>query len=422
MKTCILLLLTILVISCSSVENKCTITGGIIGRKTNTLLLFKASKFPVYEAEIPITNNSFTYSFNFRQPEVYLLILKDEFKKGSMRETPFFAEAGKIRFTINSDKDLKGSEVKGHQLNDAMIEYYRVLKDKFFDLALKYKDSVNAMYRNGTVFTKDFQALQDAARKTNDPAAREQLMSEERVLKSAGLMYNPKAQKFIQKQDSILNKERLWEFEYIDKNTSLLSLYLFMNRMKEISTDNGWKAVDDALVKRVQANIDRYTRAFPEHPYGLIVKNTLDGLSNIHFGGKMIDFNASDVKGDSLSLSGCIKGNKLTLLNFWSTWSASTIKTNKEMIPVYKEFKDKGFEIVGITQGFGKTDELVSFIQKANYPWKNLIDKDNKSGVWEKYNLSYQSGGTFLINSSGVILAINPTADDVKVELARLLK
>jgi len=422
MKTFILLLLTILVISCSSIENKCTISGEIIGRKANTLLLFKASKFPVYEAEIPITNSSFSYSFNFRQPEVYLLIFKDEFKKGSMSETPFFAEKGTIGFTIHSDKGLKGSVVKGHKLNDALINYDKELKDKFYDPAMKYTDSVNVMYRNGSVFTKEFQTLQDAVGKTTDPVTREQLMSEQRVLKSAGLMYNPKAKRYVQKKDSIYNKERLWEFDYIDKNTSLLSLYLFMNQIKDIATSNGWKALDDGSVKRVQVNIDRYTKAFPEHPYGLIVKNTLDGLCNVHFGGKIIDFTASDVKGDSLSLSETIKGNKITLLHFWSTWSVPTINTSKELIPVYKEFKNKGFDIVGITQGFGKTDELVSFIQKANYPWKNLIDKDNKAGVWDKYNLSYQSGGTFLINSSGVILAINPTADDVKRDLSKLLK
>jgi peroxiredoxin len=422
MKNYLLSILTILVISCSSGEKKCTISGGIAGRKVNAILLFKASRFPVIEAEIPVTNNSFNYNFKFSQPEVYLLIFKDEFQKGAMRETPFFAEDGKITFTINSDNNMKGYVVKGHKLNDALIDYYRELKEKFYDKAMTYTDSVNAMYRKGTIFTKDFQKVQDELSKTKDESARSQLMDQQRYLKSQGFMYSPNAKKYVQLQDSILKKQKQWETDYIDKNTSLLSLYLFMNRIKEISLTHEWNEVDATSVKRVQDNIDRYSAAFPEHSYILIIKNTLDGLRNIHIGGQINDFTAADIKGDSTSLSGSIKGSKLTLLIFWSTWSAPTVKTCKALLPVYKEFKNKGFEIVGITMEFGAKDEIGSFVKKENYPWKILIDKNNKAGAWEKYNLSYQSGGTFLVNPSGKILAVDLNADEVKAKVAELLK
>jgi hypothetical protein len=67
-------------------------------------------------------------------------------------------------------------------------------------------------------------------------------------------------------------------------------------------------------------------------------------------------------------------------------------------------------------------DELAGFIQKENYPWNNLIDKDGKAGMCEKYNLSYKAGGTFLVDSSGKILAVNMTPDKVKEKLGELLK
>ena len=422
MKTYIIVILAIIVISCSSGEKKCTITGEIIGRKTNALLLFKASRFPLYEAEIPISNSSFNYSFKFRQPEVYLLIFKDEFQKGLIRETPFFAENGKINFSIHSDNDSKGYTVKGHKLNDAYIDYYRMLKEKFYDETMKYTDSINAMYKNGTVFSKEFQAIQDALKNTKETSARNQLLAEQRYLKSTGLMYNPKAKKYVQMQDSIAKQQKLWERNYIDNNTSLLSLYLFMNNIREAASSSGWRAVDQTYINKIESNLARFTAEFQDHPYCQIVKNAVDGFTNIHDGGKMIDFTATNVKGDSTCLSSIIKGRKLTLLHFWSTWYAPSIKICKDLIPLYNDYKNKGFEIVGITQGFGKTDELTNFINKENYPWTNLIDKDCKAGAWEKYNLSYQSGGTFLVDSSGKIVGVNLTADKVKEKLVAMLK
>jgi len=65
---------------------------------------------------------------------------------------------------------------------------------------------------------------------------------------------------------------------------------------------------------------------------------------------------------------------------------------------------------------------LASFIQKEKYPWTNLVDKDGKACICEKYNLSYKSGGTFLVDSSGKILAVNLTPDKLKEKLVEVLK
>lgn len=422
MKTYILLILAVIVISCSSGEKTCTITGGITGRKADALLLFKSSRFPVYEAEIPITNSSFTYSFKFRYPEVYILAFKDEFKKGMVRETPFFSESGKIKFTIPADRDVAGYLVKGKELNDALIKYYEELKVKFYDEAMKYTDSINVMYKNRIVYTKQYQELLDALDKTTNKATRNQLIGEQKFLRNTGSMYSPKAKKLAKMQDSILSGQSVWESEYVAKNTSLLSLYLFMNRVKDKAASNKWQEVDDISLKKIQTNIDRYASAYSGHPYIPIIKNTLEGLTKIHTGGQIIDLTLENMKGDSTVLSSVLKNNRITLLNFWATWCAPSIATNKDLIPVYNAYKDKGVGIVGITPGFGKMDDLVSFIQKENYPWTNLVDKDGKSCICEKYNLSYKSGGTFLVDPSGKILAVNMTPDKVKEKLVEVLK
>ena len=422
MKTYILLILAILVISCSSEVKKCSIIGEVIGRKSNAILLFKASEFPLYETEIPVLNGGFNYSFKFTQPEVYLLIFKEEFQKGSMKEIPFFSERGQIKFTLYPGNDSKGYVVKGHDLNKALIDYYQLLRDTFLNEILKYTDSIHAMYNDGTVYNKEYRGLEEQIKKTTDKQLRSQLLNDQKNLTNAGSVYNPKAKEYGDIQDSIEKEQKRWKLDYIDKNTTLLSFYFFMKDIQEIAKSIAWREAEAALINKAQRNLDRFSAEFPDHPYRLIIKNSLDGLLNIHEGGRFIDFTAADLKGESASLSDIIKSNKLTLVSFWSTVCGPCIKTNHELIPVYKEYKGKGFEIAGIPQAFGNVDNMMSVVRKENYPWPNLIDKDNKTDVQEKYNLPYLSGATFLINSSGKIIAVNLTAANLKEKLIELLK
>ncbi len=421
MKTIVFLILAALVISCSSGEKTCDITGGITGGKADALLLFKASRFPVYEAEIPISNNGFNYSFKFRYPEVYILVFKDAFKKGVVRETPFFAEAGKIKFTIPASRDMTGYSVKGHNLNDALINYYKELKVKFYDEEAKYADSIGLMYQNGTVYTKQYKEILDRLEKTRNPSERNLLISDQKFLINIGSAYNPKAIRLTMMQDSIKSQQKLWEADYVDKNTSPLSLYLFMKRIKDMATSNRWQEVNAVTLSKISENINRYASAFPGHPYIGILRNTLEGLRNIHNGGRIIDLTLENTKGDSTHLSSAIKNNKVTLLDFWATWCSPSVEYNKELIPVYNSYKDKGFGIIGVTPVFKTMEDPKEFIQKEKYPWVNLFDNNDKAGMCEKYNLSYKSGGIFLVDPSGTILEVNLTPKKLKEKLEEML-
>jgi NADPH:quinone reductase-like Zn-dependent oxidoreductase len=98
------------------------------------------------------------------------------------------------------------------------------------------------------------------------------------------------------------------------------------------------------------------------------------------------------------------------------------LQTSKDLIPIYNQYKDNGFTIIGITQEYNKADSINSFIQKLNYPWTTVIDTKTQQGLWDKYNLSQQGGGLFLINSSGQIIAVNMTAHKVKQYLEENIK
>jgi len=52
----------------------------------------------------------------------------------------------------------------------------------------------------------------------------------------------------------------------------------------------------------------------------------------------------------------------------------------------------------------------------------NLVELNNKNGIWNKYNVSGAGGSTILLDAHGKILAILPTADEVDNLLSEILK
>ncbi|WP_035641419.1 TlpA family protein disulfide reductase, partial [Flavobacterium gilvum] len=163
-----------------------------------------------------------------------------------------------------------------------------------------------------------------------------------------------------------------------------------------------------------------YSKKYPSHPYTKQIEEILNGIKTVKVGGQFIDFSAPTIEGKSVRVSEVIAG-KVAIIDLWGSWCAPCRVTSKSYIPVYEKYKDKGFVIVGVAGEFKNTDAYKIAIAKDKYPWLNLIELDNKNGIWNKYNISNSGGSTFLIDSKGKILAIHPDAEQLEKILKELL-
>jgi peroxiredoxin len=66
------------------------------------------------------------------------------------------------------------------------------------------------------------------------------------------------------------------------------------------------------------------------------------------FQGKIYDFSLKDIDQKTVSFSD-IKGDKLTVIDFWATWCQPCIRSIPKLVEMSEEFEDEGVRFVGIS-------------------------------------------------------------------------
>ena len=100
------------------------------------------------------------------------------------------------------------------------------------------------------------------------------------------------------------------------------------------------------------------------------------------------DFELTDMNGVVHKSSEIYARNKLTLLYEWASWCPYSKELNIKLIPAYSQYKDKGFEVLGLTQLCGMAtpcsteEEWMDYLQTNHVEWPNVVeDFDNLLNV-----------------------------------------
>lgn len=116
-------------------------------------------------------------------------------------------------------------------------------------------------------------------------------------------------------------------------------------------------------------------------------------------GKKYTDIQFTDRDGGLHKLSDYVKLGKYVLLDFWASWCGGCRVDHEEMLPLYNELQDKGFEIIGVSTDRSKKNWLKA-LDKDQRPWPNGINRESSNAYGVRILPS-----TFLISPNGVIIA-----------------
>lgn len=150
-----------------------------------------------------------------------------------------------------------------------------------------------------------------------------------------------------------------------------------------------------------------------KNQYGKQVGEFIELSRTIRIGDPFVDFSQMDTKGNMVSLSDFI--GKVILLEFWGSWCGPCREANPGLVKLYNQYKEKGFEIVGVAADTRK-DWWLDAVKKDGLPWTNVCDL---RGDKNKAALMYGVSGyptNYLIDRNGIIINKNLRGKNWKIK------
>ena len=137
-------------------------------------------------------------------------------------------------------------------------------------------------------------------------------------------------------------------------------------------------------------------------------------------GDAMPAFQVLSDKGETLLSADHLKG-KVVLIDFWASWCPPCRRDMTSMVEIYKQYKNKGFEIVGISLD-SKADAWAKGVKDLNITWPQLSDlqgwKNAGAALYGVNSIPH----TVLVDKDGTILVKGLHAKEVGEKLKELLK
>jgi len=308
--------------------------GKIKGQSTGMLKLSYPSAGKYVQDSTEIRNGKFEFKGALGGP-VMAYIMGDVKSRGfdDPNMSAVFLEPGQLNLDLTAG-DFKNLKLKGSKT-----------QDEYAALELKKKQHRDQMSVLSAAYDKANMAYIDA-RKAGKPE------SEQEALKEAANQAKDKMDPSREEMDKI-------DMEYLKSHPdSYYSAYVLRWKVSSLPIGES-KVLYAGLSDRVKNSGD-----------GKEIAKEIKSLEGGSPGAKASLFSATDINGEPLNLA-AYKGQKYLLLDFWASWCVPCRKGNPHLLSLYSKYKDKGLEIVGVSDDDGNVAA-----------WKKAVDQD-KIGVWK---------------------------------------
>lgn len=313
-----------------------------------------------------LTESGFEFTGKVDVPE--MLFITFEGRDGGI---PVFTENAKITVNFNFGGSQQFPEITGSASHDEYMDY--------MDQNQEFNQAINQLYSE----------YQQAA------------MAEDEVRMAE--IDSSFTAKMAEKQEFTINYVR-------GNSASAVAPYLILTELMS------GESIEVAVLAELLENLDNSVKA---SPYAKQVEERVNKMQTVAIGQEAPDFTQNNPDGEALSLSD-FRG-KYVLIDFWASWCRPCREENPNVVRIYNEYKDKGFEILGVSLDDDRAAWLQA-IEADQLEWPQVSDlKRWENAVAQQYAVT-AIPHTVLIDKDGKIIAKNLRGPSLEEKLAELMQ
>lgn len=386
------------------------VTGGagmvVVVEDTPYPIMMKSRLFPVD------SDGRFCFDLYGDEQKVYRVMDAINFNRSAFLDCKFFMENTSLEVSVgNCGNDFITEVIAPEGTLTRQVSDYKKEMSRLFDESpvVQLRDSLEL---NRALYSPEYYELVDRIESMDsDSSERDSLIVCLNRLYDNGTYITPEGSVAEDAVRSFADNElRGRRIEYARKMDSLAGVYML--------TFLAW-FMDDT-VDICDAYREAYADKYAGNPYADYLQ-MLAGSQDPVPGNRYIDFSAPGLDGRKYTLSELIKGRP-ALIDLWAPWCGPCRRASKSMIPVYEEFAPKGFTVVGVARDVDNAMSIETAVKKDGYPWLTLVELDDCNKIWGKYRRSNAAGGVFMVDADGKILAVDPSAEEVREILTRMFE
>ena len=312
------------------------------------------------------SNGYFELKGNLTHPDLYTIVFQDKHQLRNYLKKDIFIESGEITVDCDFRKRLLTVNLQNNNTNQAYLEY-----------------------------RKRFNPLVEVARSVIDSSFVAGKNADQKKIYTT--VYN----KICQVEDEVA-------LQFVTENKhSIVGALVFYSNLQDLPVDK-LDSVYHLFAPELQST--RFLQSVATHIKGIRASAN----------GKLApDFTQNNINGHPVSLSE-YKG-RYVLIDFWASWCGPCRRENPNLIAVYNQFKNKNFNIIGISLDEHKKDWLKA-IEDDKLPWDQLSDLKGWANVAAALYAVKAVPQNFLIDPAGNIIAQNLHGGELKKQLEKLIK